>query len=480
MGKALRVGASCRVALPRLKRGARHAAGTSGHSVRDAALQGDFEFAICGNFMPSSAREGFFVLRALNVEIAGARDAARGNVLATRLRLQFFRDLIGAAYTGANHAHPLYQPLATAVRQHGLTRRWLERLVDARAEALDGPPPVSVSDLEAYADQTASSLLLLSLESCGVRDDRADEAASLIGRAAGISTVLRALPARLVTRAAAAAGLERTTPGYASEHHGLPREELGRVGLSDRDLASLGLRLLTEQKPEADAARGSSSERGEGDGQALCSEHAAERKAVGTGKAAEVRWRMGLGETQMARSCSELPWCSKRRGPRGAATTQRVRPSRMLLCGLFHGAAQAGFGWLPPPQQLLRLQLLVPARLPRFRLCLSSRLCLMFRSLLLTLTRAWRSFRRFNHRTQRKRVDVLHALPKSSPLVRFPRVVAVLTILEVARIQSSIRQCGSGECHDQPGWASHGGTAGHITDKPCPDPRSCTQAPCTS
>lgn len=233
--------------------------------------------------MPSSARESFFVLRALNVEIAGARDAARGNVLATRVRLQFFRDLIGAAFVGGTHAHPLYQPLASAVRRHGLTRRWLERLVDARAAALDAPPPTSVADLEAYADQTASSLLFLSLESCGVRDDRADEAASLIGRAAGISTVLRALPARLATRAAAAAGLERTTPGYLPEHHGLPSEELGRAGLSDQDLAGLGLRLLADQRPDADAQGRSSAEGGD---DALCSVHAAER---GVGQSAEVR-----------------------------------------------------------------------------------------------------------------------------------------------------------------------------------------------
>ena len=212
-------------------------------SLRELALAGDFESSSCGNYMPSSSRESFYVLRAINIEISGVRDAARGNLLAARIRLQFFRDLISAVYSGTPHSHPLYQPLSVAVKRHDLNRRWLERLVDAREKALDGPPPKSIADMELYAEETVSSLLFLSLESCGIRDDRADEAASYIGRATGLATSLRVLPLRLSAMAYVALGLERPLPGYAVEYHGLPADVMRKVELTNADLLGLALSL---------------------------------------------------------------------------------------------------------------------------------------------------------------------------------------------------------------------------------------------
>ena len=73
-----------------------------------------------------------------------------------------------------------------------------------------------------YGEYTQGSLLYLALEACGVRDIHADHAASHIGKAAAIATVLRALPvhARLG---------QRYMPGDVMTKH----------GLSERDLAIL-------------------------------------------------------------------------------------------------------------------------------------------------------------------------------------------------------------------------------------------------
>jgi len=60
--------------------------------------------------------------------------------------------------------------------------------------------PRAISDLESYSEETASSLLYLSLEACGLRNHESEHAASHIGKAIGISTFLRATPYHLRSR----------------------------------------------------------------------------------------------------------------------------------------------------------------------------------------------------------------------------------------------------------------------------------------
>ena len=62
------------------------------------------------------------------------------------------------------------------------------------------PHYVSMKDLEAYSENTASSILYLLLEALGVRSHETDHIASHIGKAMGITTVLRGLPEQLNQR----------------------------------------------------------------------------------------------------------------------------------------------------------------------------------------------------------------------------------------------------------------------------------------
>lgn len=84
---------------------------------------------------------------------------------------------------------------------------------------VDGVPPPTLVALEAYGEDTAGSLLLLTLEAAGVRADAADEAAALVGRALGLTTALRALPvhARLG---------QRYVPDELMRVHGLSVDDL--------------------------------------------------------------------------------------------------------------------------------------------------------------------------------------------------------------------------------------------------------------
>jgi len=80
----------------------------------------------------------------------------------------------------------------------GLTRRFLERLVDAREDDLDVVQYATLEDSVRYAESTASSLLYLSLECLGVRSDDADAVASHAGVGIGLATLLRGTPFRLL------------------------------------------------------------------------------------------------------------------------------------------------------------------------------------------------------------------------------------------------------------------------------------------
>ena len=172
-------------------------------SLRERVRTIEPENYLCGSLLPSSARDSFFVMRAINAEVASIRDATRGSASTARVRMAFWRTLIDAAFRrsgsedsslSAASKHPLAAPLSDAVRIHSHTKRWLDRLVDARDAYLDGVPPPTVLALETYAEMTHSSLLYLSLEAVGVRDVHADHAASHIGKAAGLANVIRGLP----------------------------------------------------------------------------------------------------------------------------------------------------------------------------------------------------------------------------------------------------------------------------------------------
>lgn len=216
--------------------------------LRDVVMKSDFESYLCASLAPSVARESLLVTRAFNTELAAVREHTRGNLASGHLRLGFWRNMIDGAYVAAQQQqqqqqpepsssavdrHPLYAPLRDSIKRHKHTRRWFERLIDARASDLDisrDAEQISVipreesgnlkattmslgnsnlfsfsetscettsdtlAEAEIFAEQTNSTLLYLALEAVGVRDVHADHAASHIGKAVGLCALLRSLP----------------------------------------------------------------------------------------------------------------------------------------------------------------------------------------------------------------------------------------------------------------------------------------------
>ena len=143
--------------------------------------------------MPSQAKITSIALRNFNIETAAIKShVASGNT--AHVRLHWWRQAVDKAYKGDGSGHPVTELLQHAVREGKLTKGFLLRLLDARERDLTTSQPRTIESLEQYAEDTASSLNYLLLESLGVRDLQADHAASHLGKAQGLITLIRALP----------------------------------------------------------------------------------------------------------------------------------------------------------------------------------------------------------------------------------------------------------------------------------------------
>ena len=194
---------------------------------------------VCGLLMPAAVRDSYFALRAFNVEVASIKDGhimrnqgspstqlssspnnsePADSTIALQLRIQWWRDAIAEIFkSGAISSSgdldkrnmgqlslscwnsPVVRALARAHEQCNLTQRFLERIADAREVDLEIKQYETVNVLTSYADDTVGSLLYLTLETCGVREEAADLCAGYAGMGVGLTTALRAAPHRLTT-----------------------------------------------------------------------------------------------------------------------------------------------------------------------------------------------------------------------------------------------------------------------------------------
>lgn len=152
-------------------------------------------------FVPPPARDAYLAIRAFNIDVARVADAT-SNTTVGAFRMQFWRDTIAKALAGSPPKEPVAILLAKAAedlasRTDGksrMSKNWFTRVIDTREKHLSNPPYPSLSALESYAENTYSTLLYLTLSALPVASVTADHLASHIGKAMGISAVLRGLP----------------------------------------------------------------------------------------------------------------------------------------------------------------------------------------------------------------------------------------------------------------------------------------------
>ena len=199
----------------------------------------DFENYLCGLLVPKHIRRCYFTVKAFNVEIAQVRDQSRNNFLTGRLRFQFWRESIEAAFNHSNEMsveqrrHPIVRELSACVQRYGLTKRYLEQSVEARLADFAGKEIASMSDLEWYAESSQSSMLYLLLEALGIKEEKAMYAASHAGCCAGIVTLLRGFPLHIQQK-------QLYFPEDLIIKHGLSKTELqNSLKLSDKNIEAI-------------------------------------------------------------------------------------------------------------------------------------------------------------------------------------------------------------------------------------------------
>jgi 15-cis-phytoene synthase len=173
-------------------------------------------------FAPAAHRPALFALYAFNIEITRVREVAR-EPLAGEIRLQWWRDVIGGEGRGEVSAHPVASALLAAIARYRLPVGLLDALVDARRFDLYDEPMATLAALERYAEDVASSLIVLAATVLAAGDDAPIAA---IAREAGLA---HALTGVLQAFAAHAARGQQFVPVELLERHGVDRREFAAL-----------------------------------------------------------------------------------------------------------------------------------------------------------------------------------------------------------------------------------------------------------
>ena len=150
-------------------------------------------------FAPDRQREGLFALYAFNLEVARIAESVSEEILG-QIRLQWWREAIEGIYVGRPRNHEVVLALSETVQTNELDRSLLDRLIDGRAFDLDKAPPHDHAAWEAYAEATSSGLIVLALQSLGVRGDSSERFAHHLGLAWAMTGHLKAIPFHAVQR----------------------------------------------------------------------------------------------------------------------------------------------------------------------------------------------------------------------------------------------------------------------------------------
>lgn len=191
----------------------------------DLVQRGDPDRFLAVMAAPSHLRAQLFPLYAFNLEVARAPWVTQEPLIA-EMRLQWWRDVVANAASGAARAHEVAGPLHDLIRDFGLPVEVLDRLIAARRWDITRDPHDGPDALVAYLEDTGAGLMWLAARALGAPDG-----------AEG--------PVRAFGWATAAAGYLRAVPELrARGRQPLP----GGQDLAEMELAAMGLARLGEAR----------------------------------------------------------------------------------------------------------------------------------------------------------------------------------------------------------------------------------------
>jgi phytoene/squalene synthetase len=137
--------------------------------------------------------------------------------LIAEMRLQWWRDVVANAASGAAKAHEVAGPLHDLIRDFGLPVDIMDRLIASRRWDIHREPHHDLAALDAYLEDSGAGLMWLAARALG-----APEAAEAVVRGFGW--------------ASAAAGYLRAVPDLVARGRqplpeGIPPEAIARIGL---------------------------------------------------------------------------------------------------------------------------------------------------------------------------------------------------------------------------------------------------------
>lgn len=125
-----------------------------------AVREADHDRYLAALYAPPDKRDSLLALYAFNAEIAGVRDRIR-EALPGEVRLQWWRDALGAPYDAVDTGQPVADALRAAIAQFHLPLPAFENYLEARIFDLYDDPMPSRTDLEGYCGETASTVIQL-------------------------------------------------------------------------------------------------------------------------------------------------------------------------------------------------------------------------------------------------------------------------------------------------------------------------------
>lgn len=155
----------------------------------------DPEGHIWVNTLQPSTRAPVMMLRALNAEISTIGDSvSHGGDAMRQIKFQWWKDAITDCFKGREVKHPVIEALAFCNSIQPLSQYRMLRMLDAkRVDQCEHRLFQTLQSLEDFSEDTQSQLIYLQLQAVGASSADADHAASHLGKAVGLTSMLRGM-----------------------------------------------------------------------------------------------------------------------------------------------------------------------------------------------------------------------------------------------------------------------------------------------
>ncbi|XP_015608385.1 NADH dehydrogenase (ubiquinone) complex I, assembly factor 6 [Cephus cinctus] len=219
---------------------------SSAEYCMDLVRKSDYENFLCTLLLTNNIVPAAFAVRAFNIEIAQIQDQVHENNIGI-MRFKFWEDSLNKIYDGVPPRSPIALELHRVLQRYKLSKRYFKRLIHSRAERMGLSTFADLESLEKYSENTVSSIYYLLLEANGIQNIHADHAASHLGKAHGIVTLLRSIPHNAQRRVI-------VLPRDILMKHNVSEENIFR-GKSGQDLSNTIFDVASQAKQHLDKAR---------------------------------------------------------------------------------------------------------------------------------------------------------------------------------------------------------------------------------